>query len=93
MHEDVFDGEDEVIDGMTSDLKSWTTLVVVHEGTSVDVVSRGGEVGVVEVGLGSDSGTGFVHEDAGEVVGRMENKVGGVIEFEGMISGSGTDSG
>jgi hypothetical protein len=46
VHEGVFGRDIEVIDGMMSDLKSWTTLVV-HEGTSVDVVSRGGEVGVL----------------------------------------------
>jgi hypothetical protein len=55
---------------------------------------KGGEVGMMEgidAGSGSDSGTTFVHEDASEVIGGLENEVNRVIGFGGVVSFS--DSG
>jgi hypothetical protein len=69
---------------MCSDIDSGSGSTAEHE----DADDReGGEVGIMEgtdAGSGSDSGTTFVHKDASEVVGGLENKVNRVIEFGGV---------
>lgn len=78
--------------GTCSDISSGPgskTVLVLHEDSCVDDVSRGGEVGVVEVDSGLDSRTMFVHEDASDVVGSREGVIGVI---EGVVSGSGTVS-
>jgi hypothetical protein len=74
-----------VIEGEVSVSDSGTMFV--HEGADRDDGSRGGEVGVVEMGSRSDSGTSFMHEDASD---GAESEVGVI---EGMSSDSCSGSG
>lgn len=93
VHEDAckdVKGKVEVIEGVISGA-GWDpgTTSVGLENAGDDEESRGG-VGVIEMDSGSDLGTLFVHEDAGEVVGGREGVVGVI---EGTNVGSGSDSG